>query len=97
MKGTLLGLIVAATLFAASTPAHAHGPRYGFSVYSGYRPYYAPYRPYYGYYRPYWGPAYYPPPVAYYPAPYAVYPPPAPPPYVGGFYASPGFSFSFGR
>ena len=89
MKGTLRGLILIAAVLLAGTPAMARGPRYGVSVYGGYRPYYGVYRPYY----PSCGPAFYPPARVYYPPPYPVYPAPV----VGGFYGGPGFSFYFGR
>lgn len=87
MRSVLLGLIAAAILIIATTPAMARGPRVGVAVYGGYAPYY-------GVYRPYYGPAYYPPPRrVYYPPPYPVYPAPV----VSGFYATPGFGFYYGR
>ena len=91
MRSVILGLIAAAVLTFAASPAMARGPRVGVAVYGGY----APYAPYYGAYRPYYGPVYYPPPPpprVYYPAPYPVYPAPV----VSGFYATPGFGFYFG-
>ena len=90
MKRLLLGLVAAALILFATTPAMAHRYPYGYrgGVYAGYAPVYRPY--YAGYYYP--RRVYYPT----YPA-YPVYPAyPAYPGYGVGV-ATPGFSFTFGR